>query len=57
MSYDRATIGALAALASIGAAFACGPFFPWQLLDNRDKTLSEPVELGFDFEASRLVRL
>ena len=37
------------------AALACGPKFPWQLLDSREGTVKAPVELNFAFEASRLV--
>src|SRR6266540_3288089 len=55
MSFNRFTVAALAAAACIGAALACGPMFPWQLLDNRDRTMSDRVELNFAFEASRLV--
>ncbi len=47
-------IGGLAAcLASI--AIACGPEFPWQLLDDRPGTLRATPANGFDFEAARLV--
>ena len=55
MSPNRIAVAVLAAVASIGMAFACGPFFPWQLFDDRDATVAEPVGLGFAFEASRLV--
>jgi tetratricopeptide (TPR) repeat protein len=55
MSFDRIAVGMLLAAACIGGALACGPFFPWQLLDNREQTVSEPVGLSFAFEASRLV--
>ncbi len=44
----------LAGLAA-SAAFACGNGFPWQLLNNRDQTLSDlPVD-SFEFGAVRLV--
>ncbi len=37
------------------AALACGPGFPWQLLDNREQTLRDlPVD-SFAFGAARLV--
>jgi len=44
----------LAAAACIGVALACGPNFPWQLLDSREETVKAPVELNFAFEMSRL---
>jgi tetratricopeptide (TPR) repeat protein len=48
MSRHRIVIAALVGIAGIGTAVACGPFFPWQLLDDRAATLSEaPVGLGF----------
>ena len=55
MSFDRIGVAALAAAACIGVALACGPNFPWQLLDNREETVNAPVELNFAFEVSRLV--
>jgi hypothetical protein len=55
MSFNRMAVVALLAAAGIGGALACGPNFPWQLLDNRDETTSEPVALSFPLEASRLV--
>ena len=54
MSLNRIVVGALLAAACVGGALACGPFFPWQLLDDRDQTVADPVGLGFAFEASRL---
>jgi hypothetical protein len=48
MSRHKIVIAALVGIAGIGTAVACGPFFPWQLLDDRAATLSEsPVGLGF----------
>jgi len=55
MSSNRIIVGAVVAAACLGVAFACGPNFPWQLLDNRDQAVADPVGLGFNFEASRLV--
>jgi tetratricopeptide (TPR) repeat protein len=55
MSFNRISVGVLAIVVCIGAALACGPNFPWQLLSFRDRTVSERVELNFAFEASRLV--
>jgi hypothetical protein len=55
MSSTRLAFVALAIAAGMGVAFACGPFFPWQLLDDRAETVSEPVGLSFAFEVKRLV--
>jgi tetratricopeptide (TPR) repeat protein len=56
MSRHRIVIAALVGLAGIGTAFACGPFFPWQLLDDRAATLSDaPVGLGFMSQLRNLV--
>ncbi|WP_395710545.1 hypothetical protein [Reyranella sp.] len=55
MSSNKIVVGALLAAACVSVALACGPNFPWQLLDNRDQTVADPVGLGFNFEASRLV--
>jgi tetratricopeptide (TPR) repeat protein len=45
----------LAVAISGGTALACGPFFPWQLLDDRNATLTAPPVSGFRFEVSHLV--
>ena len=42
-------------LIGASAALACGPFFPWQLLDDRSETLKAAPINGFSFEAARLV--
>lgn len=55
MSSSKIVVGAVVAAACLGVALACGPNFPWQLLDNRDQTVADPIGLGFNFEASRLV--
>jgi len=55
MSRHRITIAALVAVAAVGGALACGPDFPWQLLDDRHATMAEPVAFGFSFDATRLV--
>jgi tetratricopeptide (TPR) repeat protein len=55
MSFNRVGVMVMAAAACIGVALACGPNFPWQLLDNREETVKAPVELNFAFEMSRLV--
>ena len=54
MSSTRLGLLAFAIVASIGAALACGPFFPWQLFDDRADTVNEPVGLSFAFEIKRL---
>ncbi|WP_044561425.1 hypothetical protein [Azospirillum sp. B4] len=38
-----------------GVAVACGPDFPWQLLDRRDVTLAETPANPFAWEAAHLV--
>jgi hypothetical protein len=48
-------IAALLGMAGVGTALACGPNFPWQLLDDRAKALSYPAGLGFSSEVARLV--
>jgi len=55
MSRRRSAIAITVALAAIGGALACGPDFPWQLLDDRRATMAEPVTFGFAFDARRLV--
>lgn len=55
MSFNRVAVLALLGVVGIGVALACGPMFPWQLLDSREGTVKAPVELNFAFEASRLV--
>lgn len=54
MSSTRLGVLAFAIVAGIGAALACGPFFPWQLFDDRADTVAEPVGLSFAFEIKRL---
>ncbi|CAN5601252.1 hypothetical protein BH10PSE6_BH10PSE6_07210 [soil metagenome] len=55
MSRHRIAIVTTVALAAIGGALACGPDFPWQLLDDRHATMTEPVTFGFAFDSTRLV--
>jgi cellulose synthase operon protein C len=55
MSFNKLTVGALLAAACVGGALACGPHFPWELLEDRDGTLSYPVALSFPYEVSRLL--
>lgn len=54
MSSTRLAFIAVVIAAGMGGAFACGPFFPWQLLDDRAETVSDPVALSFAFEVKRL---
>ncbi len=54
MSFDRLAAVILVASASAGVAIACGPDFPWQLLDDRVATVTGAVGLDFSREASRL---
>jgi tetratricopeptide (TPR) repeat protein len=56
MSLHRITIVALVAAAGIGGALACGPDFPWQLLDDRSATLLDaPAGLSFLSQLRSLV--
>jgi len=55
MPRHEIALAALVAVAAVGGALACGPDFPWQLLDDRHTTMTEPVAFGFSFDASRLV--
>lgn len=55
MFFNRTAVAAVLAAAAIGGALACGPDFPWQLLDDRDQTVSDRVEFNFAFEGARLV--
>jgi len=55
MSRHKIAIAVLVAVAAVGSALACGPDFPWQLLDDRHTTMTEPVAFGFSFDATRLV--
>lgn len=54
-SCSKLTVGALLVAGCVGGALACGPRFPWSLLEDRDGTAVMMVELSFPFEASRLV--
>jgi cellulose synthase operon protein C len=57
MSFNRIILASLLAAVGVGTAIACGPDFPWQLLGNRDRTVSDRVELNFAFEVGRLVKV
>src|SRR5689334_5344262 len=56
MSFNKIATASLLTAIGIGTAIACGPDFPWQLLDNRDQTVSDKVELSFAFEVARLAK-
>jgi hypothetical protein len=52
----RSRIAAAAlGVVAVGTALACGPNFPWQLLDDRALALTYPAGLGFSAEVKRLV--
>jgi cellulose synthase operon protein C len=51
----RIIIGAGLFLAGASVAIACGPYFPWQLLDDRTVTLQATPHNSFAYEASHLV--
>lgn len=51
----RLATAALAAVMAVSAAIACGPDFPWQLLDRREATLTAAPVNGFAFEMSHLL--
>jgi hypothetical protein len=55
MSGRKAFAIALFLCAGAGVALACGPFFPWQLLDARNETLKSTPKNSFAFEAAHLV--
>jgi hypothetical protein len=51
----KLALAAVLAAAGIAGAIACGPDFPWQLLDDRNQTLKATPENSFAFEAAHLV--
>jgi tetratricopeptide (TPR) repeat protein len=56
MSLHKITVVTLVAAAGIGGALACGPDFPWQLLDDRSATLLDaPAGLNFIGQLKTLV--
>jgi hypothetical protein len=55
MSRRKAIATALFVCMGAGVALACGPFFPWQLLDARNETLKATPKNSFAFEAAHLV--
>jgi tetratricopeptide (TPR) repeat protein len=53
--WNRKIAAAAVLAAGCGAAaIACGPFFPWELLDNRGQTLKATPVNSFGFEAGHL---
>ncbi len=46
---------ALGLVVATSVGFACGPFFPWQLLDDRAATLKATPNNSFAWEATHLV--
>ncbi|MGE5151113.1 MAG: hypothetical protein ACM3II_13400 [Rhodospirillaceae bacterium] len=58
MSLRKITVVALIAAGGVGGALACGPDFPWQLLDDRSATLLDaPAGLNFISQLKTLVTL
>lgn len=55
MSFNRISWTVLTIAAGLSGALACGPDFPWQLLDSRAHAVAEPIGLSFTAEALRLV--
>lgn len=51
----KISIVALLLFAGASVALACGPFFPWQLLDDRTATLRATPKNGFVYEVSHFV--
>lgn len=47
----------LSAAAAATLVYACGPFFPMQLLDNRERTLLGAPSNSFAYEAAHLVQV
>ncbi len=55
MSRHRFLAALFLLVAGCAGAMACGPEFPWQLLDDRPRTLKELPDNSFAFEAAHLV--
>lgn len=55
MRSSRLLAAALLGCAAVGAVLACGPDFPWQLLDDRVMTLKSTPSNDFDYELPRLL--
>lgn len=54
-SHRVLTLSVLLLTGAAGIAIACGPDFPWQLLDRREVTLAETPANPFAWEAAHLV--
>lgn len=50
-------LAGLSAAAAATLVYACGPFFPMQLLDNRERTLLGAPSNSFAYEAAHLVQV
>ncbi|MCX7354976.1 MAG: hypothetical protein NTY59_09130 [Alphaproteobacteria bacterium] len=55
MLFRRMLATAAILMAGAGVVWACGPFFPWQLLDDREATILGPLDFTFRLEMARLV--
>ena len=55
MSNPRLLAAAIALMLGATVALACGPEFPWQLLDNRSATLTATPSNSFAYEVSHLI--
>ena len=55
MPNRRILVGIATITLGASVALACGPDFPWQLLDNRSETLSDTPANSFTYEISHLV--
>jgi tetratricopeptide (TPR) repeat protein len=55
MSKNRLLVVAITLTLGASVALACGPYFPWQLLDNRSETLTATPSNSFAYEVSHLV--
>ncbi len=51
----KLVFAALALVVATSVGFACGPFFPWQLLDDRAATLKATPNNSFAWEAAHLL--
>jgi hypothetical protein len=54
MSYRKLALSTLLSGLSVSLALACGPNFPWQLLDDRAATMKAVPANSFAFEAAHL---
>src|SRR3954449_9234931 len=54
-SMRLAPLALLFGAAAVTVGIACGPDFPWQLLDDRAETLKQTPVSSFAFEAARFI--